>query len=156
LNVDAFLLHLNNFSHLLREAGATKTANDLRDACELLSPFRGQKLDQVLKDCARAQQILRDGAPVKAKAGPKPTPAEIAALSDRLTALHDRAGQPGLTDEEIDSTFAAANLDALTGPQLVAIAARMNIPKLTGKPKIIEAMKKAVRDRKGALLRVGI
>ena len=155
MNVDVLLLHLNNLSHLLRDAGATKSANDLKDACALLSPFQGQKLETVLKEFEKAKQIVQNAAaPPAAKA--KITPEEVAAISDRIVALHNRAGQPGLSDEEIDPTFTAARFDSLSVAQLQALAARLNIPKLTGKPKIIDAIKKAVRDRKGAMLRVGI
>ena len=156
MNVDALLLHLSNLSHLLREAGAAKSANELRDACELLNPFKGQKLETVLKEFEKAQQIVRDGGSAPRRGKTKISAEELAAISDRVAALHERAGQPGLTDEEIEATFADGKLDALSEAQLVAIAARLGIPKMRGKAKIIETMKKAVRDRKGAMLRAGI
>ncbi len=156
MNVDVLLLHLNNLSHLLRDAGTTKSATDLKDACALFSPFQGQKLETVLKDFEKAKQIIQNAAAPPRAAKVKIPPEEVAAITDRIVALHNRAGQPGLSDEEIDATFTAARFDSLSVAQLNALAARLNIPKLTGKPKIIDAIKKAVRDRKGAMLRVGI
>jgi hypothetical protein len=147
MNVDALLLHLSNMSQFLREAGAAKPANDLRDACDLLRPFQGQKLESLVKDIAKAQELLLNGP--TAKRG-KVNPAEYLAISDRLAALHERASRPGLLQQEIDEIFAAANLDVMTEKQLVEIAARLNVPKLKGKPKIIAMMKKAVADRMGA------
>ena len=157
MNVDALLLHLNNLSHLLREAGANASANDLRKACELLNPFKGQKLETVLKEFEKSQKIVRDAGAASGRGKSKISPEIVAAIGDRIAALHERAGQPGLTEEEIETMFTDAKLEILSAAQLVAIAARLNVPKIKGpKAKIIDTIKKAVGDRKGAILRVGI
>lgn len=154
MNVDVLLMHLSNMSHFLREAGATKPADQLREVCDILRPLQGKRLKDLVNDMHRAEEILRNPNSGLAKKSGKISLQDFEILSTRLVNLYERAGRPGLTREEIEKEFADPKLFLMTENQLKDVASKLGIQKVRGKDKLLSSMRQIVLARMGALERV--
>jgi hypothetical protein len=158
VNVDELQLLLSDLSHLLRNAGNRKPADALTEFCQRLQPYRDRRLSDLLALLDKAEEIVRTGAPPRTKARPPKADSQAAAmLHSRIIALYERAREPDTTREQIEKAFAELETLDLPVAELQALAKRVDISqKLRTKKALLDAMKRAVMERKGAFQRVQV
>jgi hypothetical protein len=158
VNVDELQLLLSDFANLLRNAKARQVADTLEELCRALQPYRDRRLKDVIDLIAKAEEVVRAG-PQTARGRStkqKADPAAIESLSNRIIDLYQRAKEPETTREVIQGTFAELENTGLSIAQLQAIARHMYITQKLSKPKLLDAMKRAVLERKGSFERVQV
>jgi hypothetical protein len=157
VNVEEFQLHLSNLSKLLRRAGGKKVADDLEDVCAGLQPYRERRLKDLLGMIAEAEAVIRNGPPGPKPAGrsrKKANPDEVAQAINRVRDLYNRATDPAVSREDIDTACKQlGDLDAAK-PSLEALAREFFITeKLKNKSIAIEKIRQAILIRKGTYQR---
>jgi hypothetical protein len=156
VNVDVLQMHLTNLSQLLRSAGGQKTATELDDLCQLLQPYRDQKLKDLIASIARADEIIRNGLPApKARKASSKVVVDAGPITAKIVDLYQRAGQPSVSRDEILAAFAEVEGLNLSMDQLKAIAKQVGVSeKATKKADLHHRIRQAALDRKGAADRV--
>jgi hypothetical protein len=155
VNVDELQLHLTDLANLLRNAKARQPADTLDELCRALQPYRDRRLKDVFDLMAKAEEVIRSGRPpARARSTrQKLDAAAIEALGNRVVNLYQHATEAGSTRELIEVTFAELNQAGLSAAQLQTIAKRMGIVQKLTKDKLLDAMRRAVLDQKGAFER---
>jgi hypothetical protein len=155
MNVDVLQMHLTNLSQLLRSAGGQKTAGELDDLCQQLQPYRERKVKDLIASIARADEIIRNGPPApRARKTPNKV-VDAGPITEKIIDLYHRAGQSGVSREEI--VAAHSELEALDPSlaQLKGIARQIGVSeKATKKSDLLARIRQAALDRKGAADRV--
>lgn len=154
MNVDALQTHLTNLSRLLRSGGGKGTASELDEFVELLQPYRGKKLKDLIGAIKDAEEIVRNGPPPAQKQRKSVAKVDAGPISSRILDLYQRAGQSSATSDEIIAAFSEPDVLSLTGDQLKAIAKQMGIKEKLKKPDLLNKMRQAVLDRRGVSDRV--
>lgn len=139
-----------------KSAGASdKVTAELDRALQCFDPFKEKTLTEFSDFLRRADEFDRTGAlqPPARKAAKPRTPKAAALTADAaaqiFTSLHDRATDPTLTYEEIDA--ALAPLDKLKIPQLLEVAAKVNVT-VPSKPKkeIVRELTSRIKELKAS------
>lgn len=159
--------HLADLARWLGAAGAGKVGKDLEAIREGLAPFREQSLTDFAAFLSRAETYARTGeVPLKGRAAattnkpratrPKPPATDTEPLAREVQHLYDRAADPTVTREMIETTV--ARLKPLKKPELVTIADRIGL--LGQSRKTLEQIRQGIQDRilarKGATQRAGL
>jgi hypothetical protein len=159
VNVDELQLLLSDLGQLLRNAGSRKPADALAEFCQRLQPYRDRRLTDLLALLDKAEEVVRTGTPpprVRAKKG-KADPQAAEMVRSRIVHLYERAREPETTREQIESAFAELEAMDLPVAQLQGLAKSVDIgQKLRSKKALVDAMKRAVLERKGAFQRVQV
>ena len=159
MNVDELQLLLSDLGQLLRNAGSRKTADALAEFCQRLQPYRDRRLTDLLALLDKAEEIVRTGTPparAKGRTG-KADPQAAETLSKRIVDLYVKAREPETTREQIENAFAELEAKDLPVAQLQGLAKSVDIgQKLRSKKALVEAMKRALLERKGAFQRVQV
>jgi hypothetical protein len=159
VNVDELQLHLSDLGQLLRNAGGGKTANVLAEFCQRLQPYRDRRLKDVLDLLDKADEIVRTGTPPARKSGgkAKADPQIVEKVCKQIVDFYQRAKDPDTTREQIESAIAELESFDLPIARLEELARRMDIrQKLRPKKALVESMKRAILERRGAFQRVQV
>jgi hypothetical protein len=159
VNVDELQLHLSDLGQLLRNAGGRKTADGLAEFCQRLQPYRDRRLKDLVDLLDKAEEIIRTGTPparTKART-PKVDPRAAEQLCNRIVDLYHRANEPDTTREQIENAFGELERLNLSVAQLQDLARRIDISqKVRSKKPLLDSMKRAVLERRGAFQRVQV
>jgi hypothetical protein len=159
VNVDELQLHLSDLGQLLRNAGGRKTADALAEFCQRLQPYRDRRVRDLVDLLDKAEAIIRTGEPpprTKTRSA-KVDPQAVEQLCNRIVDLYHRAKEPDTTREQIESAFGELERLNLSVAQLQDLARRIDISqRVRSKKPLLESMKRAVLERRGALQRVQV
>jgi hypothetical protein len=151
---------MSDLAQLLRNAGGRKTADALAEFCQRLQPYRERKLKDLVDLLDKAEEIVRTGTPPARTSGarkPKADPTVIQNACNRVVELYNRATDPSTTPENVDHGFAALEQLDLPVKRLEEVARELDIrQKFRRKADLLNAMKQAVTDRRGAHGRVQV
>lgn len=159
MNADELQLHLSDLSQMLRNAGARKTGDALAEFCQRLQPFRERRLKDIMDLLDQADEIVRTGTPPPRGRGraPKTDPQLAERICNQIVDLYNRAKEPEVSRDQIESAFVELEGLNLTVPQLQSLASRIDIhQKLRAKKALVDRMKNSILERKGAFDRVQV
>lgn len=162
MNADELQLHLSDLGQLLRNAGGRKTGDALAEFCQRLQPYRERRLQDLMDLLDKAEEIVRTGTPGtplprgRGRA-PKNDPEVVERICNRIVDLYNRAKEPEVSREQIETAFVELEGLNLTVAQLQYLASRIDIQqKLRAKRALVDRMKTTILERKGAFDRVQV
>jgi len=155
--------HLSDLSRLLDASGAKQVATDLNAIQAGLTPFREQPLKTFAEFLVRAEAYSRGEVPLvppkttrPRTTGARKAKVDPAEAVQRLCQLYDRAGDPSVSAEEIETGLQA--LEELNKDGLLKAADALEIKGLSRKKvqEIREAVRQKVINRRGAAQRASM